>query len=98
LRHPLYDKRVALWHVRCEQRRTVGGPDASSVGQVLVPDRQAVQQAQRAAAGGGLVGVRRLSHGRIESAGDDSVDGRVECLHPGDVRRHNLASGHIPAA
>jgi hypothetical protein len=63
-----------------------------------VRDRQAVEQAQRAAAGGGLVGVRRLSHGRIESAGDDSVDGRVECLDPGDVRRYNFARGHVPAA
>ena len=97
LRHPLHDQRIALRHVLREQRRPVRRPDSGSISQVLVGHWQAVQQANRPAAGHLVVGGRSAVRGRVESPGDDRVDDWIERLNPSDVRGHDLACRHLPA-
>jgi hypothetical protein len=81
-----------------EQRRSVGGADSGGVNEILVRDRQPVQQTWCLAAGQRLVGGRRLRHGLAETPGDHRVDGAVHRLDALDVCRDHLPRRNLPAA
>ena len=96
--HPAHDQRVEVGDVPGEQRRPERCPHPGRFDQVLVRDRQPVQQAGRLAGRERLVGRRRLVRRLLEGPGHDRVDDRVPLLDAGDVSRDHLARGDLLAA
>ncbi len=81
-----------------EQQRPVGSHHSGRVGQVLVRDRQAVQQPRSLTPSERLVGGGRLGERLVEAAGDDRVDDAVDGRHPFDVRGDHFARRHLAVA
>ena len=96
--HPAHDQRVEVRDVPGEQRRPERGPHPGRLDQVLVRDRQPVQEAGRLAGRERLVGRRRLVRRLLESPGHDRVDDRVPLLDPADMSGDHLAGRDFLAA
>jgi hypothetical protein len=95
--HPRYHQRIEIRHVIGEQRRAVGGAYPGGFGEVLVRDRQPVQQAQDLALRHRRIRIRRPCQRPVEGSGHHRVDGSVERLDPLDMSGRNLAGGHFAA-
>jgi len=81
-----------------KQRRPERGPHTRDLDQVLVRDREPVQQPGRLAARQRVVRRGGLGQRLVEGRGHDGVDDRVGLLDPLDVRGHDLARRHLAAA
>ena len=97
-RMPRDDQRVGRRHVIAVEPRSARRADAGRVDQILVRDRQPVQHAERAATCGLLVRARRVGQRAFGHQRDDGVDLGVDALDPRQMRRHDVAGGHLLAA
>ena len=83
-------QRIGDRHVIAVGRRAIRRADARGVLQILVCDRQAVQQRQLLATGAPAVGLVRSRECALGRARHDRVDERLDALDTRQVRRDEL--------